>query len=41
MEWYRAARARYRDEMTRQDVDEAEARDRELGAQPRRAMKGM
>jgi hypothetical protein len=37
MEWYRAMRARYRSETTRQDVDEAEAKVRELDVELRRA----
>ena len=37
MDWYRAARAKYRGEMTREDVDQAEARVRELDVELRRA----
>ena len=38
MDWYRAMRARYRGEMTAEDVDEAEAKLMELDAELRRAM---
>jgi hypothetical protein len=40
MEWYRAMRARYRGEMTAEDVDGAEARLRKLDAELRQAMEG-
>jgi len=37
MEWYRAMRARYRGEMTTEDVDQAEGRGRALVVELRRA----
>ena len=40
MEWYRAMRTRYRGEMTAQDVDDVEARLRELDIQFKRVFEG-
>jgi hypothetical protein len=38
MDWYRTARALYRGEATREDVDRAETKVRELDAELRRAI---